>query len=197
MPFDLLWDWKAIFGVLSVLIVILAYIPYLIAIFKKETEPHAYTWLIWAITLVIAGAGVWVGGGGFWVTLGFAISTFMVFLVFLLSFKYGTKNITKSDGIVLVLAPIASFVWWGLDNPVLAVLMATGIDLLGYIPTYRKSFSEPWSEDTWAWFGYALAPFMSLLALHEYNLLTCHLRGNGLLRERRTSCVAYSAAQIG
>ncbi len=172
MPSILLVDWKSIFGVLAALAVILAYVPYLRSIFRRETEPHAYTWLIWAITVATAGAGVWFGGGGFWVTLGFAISTFLVSVVFLLSFKYGTKNVTRGDAIVLVFALLATFVWWGLDNPALAVLMATGIDLLGYIPTYRKSFAEPWSENVQGWIGYAIAPLLSLFALHEYNLMT-------------------------
>lgn len=92
--------------------------------------------------------------------------------VFLLSLWYGSRNITRSDFVILLLSFGAIYVWLGLDSPVLAVMLATGIDLLGYVPTYRKSFVEAWSEDLLTWIGFALAPAFALLALEAYNLLT-------------------------
>lgn len=169
---DLLWSWKDILALAATFFSIVSFVPYIWQILRRKTEPHLYTWLIWSITFSIAGAGVWFGGGGLIQSLGFLLSAVLVFAVSILSFWYGTKNITTSDGVVLVLALASIFVWVGLDNPVLAVLMATGIDLIGYLPTYRKSFVEPRSENLLTWVGFTIAPFLGLLALHEYNLMT-------------------------
>jgi hypothetical protein len=57
-------------------------------------------------------------------------------MVMLLSLKYGTRNITRSDTIILILALAAVFVWVQLDNPLLAVIMVTLIDLAGYVPSW-------------------------------------------------------------
>ena len=49
--------------------------------------------------------------------LELVIGTIFVFIVFLFSLKYGTKNITKSDTAVLITAFLAVLVWWQLHQP--------------------------------------------------------------------------------
>ncbi|MBP9816716.1 MAG: hypothetical protein KBD05_01690 [Candidatus Pacebacteria bacterium] len=162
---------KNILAIASTIVGLVSFAPYLWQILKRETKPHAYTWLIWTITQGIVAAGIWFGGGGI---LAFAMVLYALcaLTVFILSFWYGTKNITRGDGILLLVAIAAIFVWQGLDNPVLAVIIATAIDLIGYAPTFRKSFSEPWSENILAWIGYTLSPIVALFSIVEYNLMT-------------------------
>lgn len=165
------FDWKLVSGILAVLIGCGAFLPYLFDVFRKRTRPHAYTWLIWCLTQGTAVAGVWYGGGGIG-GLAMAIGVIFVFIVFLASLKYGTRNITKGDTFVLVAALAAILVWWQLDNPLLAVLMVTIIDVLGYIPSFRKSITEPWAETLWSWTAFSIGNVFAILALAEYSLLT-------------------------
>lgn len=74
-------------------------------------------------------------GGGLG-AIALTVGTICVFMVMLLSLKYGTRNITRSDTIILILALAAVFVWVQLDNPLLAVIMVTLIDLAGYVPSW-------------------------------------------------------------
>jgi len=48
----------------------------------------------------------------------------------------------------------------------------TAIDGIGYIPTYRKSYVDPWSETLAFWVLMALVGVFAILANAEYNLLT-------------------------
>jgi len=164
-------DVKLILALLSTAITIAAYFPYLRDLFLKKTKPHAYTWLIWTITQGTATAALWYGGGNF-AAISLTVGMLLVLLIFFLSLKYGTKNITKSDTFVLAMALLAIVVWWQLNNPLPAVLMVSAIDGLGYIPTIRKSFAEPWSETISFWVAMATASALALLANGEYNLLT-------------------------
>jgi len=164
-------DPKLLFAILSITISTIAFAPYLWDVFKGRTRPHAYTWLIWVITQGTAAAGIWHGGGGVG-TIGFVSGTILVLIVFLLSFKHGTNNITKSDTLILSLAFLAIFVWWLLKSPIAAVIMVSIIDILGYIPSYRKTFDEPWSETALTWFGFVVGNIFGILAMREYNLLT-------------------------
>jgi len=164
-------DSKLLFAVVSIVISTISFVPYIRDILKGKTRPHAYTWLIWIITQGTAAAGIWHGGGGVG-TIGFVSGTILVVAVFLMSFKYGTKNITKSDTIILIMALLAILVWWKLNSPVTAVLMVSAIDLLGYIPSYRKTFYEPWSETALTWFGFVVANMFGIAAMQQYNLLT-------------------------
>ena len=165
-------DVKLVFALIGTALTIAAYFPYLRGIYLGDTKPHAYTWLIWCLTVGTATAGMLVGGSGLFAAGPFIIGTILVFCVFLLSLKFGTRNITVSDTVVLLLALSAIIIWWQLDSPLLGVLMATGIDAFGYAPTYRKLWHEPWSERVSAWVLFAVSPAFAILALHEYNVLT-------------------------
>ncbi len=157
--------------IISLILQIIAYIPYLRDILKRKTEPHAYTWLIWAITQGIAAAGIYYGFGGLAIfQLIFGVIT--VLIVFAFSFKYGTKNITKSDKIVFILALLSIVVWWKLKQPLISILMVTLIDLFGFYPTLRKTYQEPWSETLSTWIFFTLSNLLAIFCISKYSLLT-------------------------
>lgn len=162
---------KNIFAAISIICTLIFFLPYLRDMFRGTTKPHIYTWLIWSITQATAVAAIWSGGGGAgaW---AFLASSILVFLIFLLSFKYGTKNITSFDTFILIIALLAIVIWWKFDSPALAVYMATGIDLLGFLPSYRKIFQDPWSETLISWSGSVVSYIFAIAALSEYNILT-------------------------
>ncbi len=164
-------DIKLILAILASVLTLLAYVPYLKDIFRKETKPHLYTWLVWAITQGTATVALIKGGGGS-SAISTTVGVILVLLILFLSFKYGTKNIKKSDTIVLIVALLAIVVWWQLNNIFLAVLMVTLIDGIGYIPTYRKTFQEPWSETPSFWLLIGSAMVLTLISNAEYNFLT-------------------------
>jgi hypothetical protein len=158
-------------AVVSALLGLIGYAFYIRGMLKGNTQPHAYTWLIWSITLGTATFGVWYGGGGSSV-IPFVSATVVTLIIFLLSFKYGTRNITKGDTIVLLLALFAIAAWWQFHAPLLSIAMVTGIDLFGYLPTFRKSFEEPWSEPLSSWLFFAVTSFFTFAGLSAYNFLT-------------------------
>ena len=164
-------DFKLIISFIAVVLTIYGYFPYIRDTFLKKTTPHMYTWLAWVITQSTATVAIWRGGGNYGV-FSFIIGTALVVFVFLLSLKYGTKNIKRSDAFALVAALVAIFVWWGLNNPFLAVLMVSVIDGIGYIPTFRKSFEEPWSETLSFWLIMVVINILVLISVAEHNFLT-------------------------
>ena len=164
-------DIKIIFAVLSTILGIMGFAPYLRDVLSKKTKPHIFTWIIWAITQGTATAGLLYGNGGYG-AIPMIISVSLTSLVVLLSLRTGEKNITKSDKIIFLAAIFAIFIWWKLENPILAILMVSAIDAIGYIPTFRKSYNKPWTETVFSWGTFAIANVMAILALENYNLLT-------------------------
>jgi len=162
---------KIFFTILSAVIGTIAFYPYVRDIFFLKTKPHAYTWLIWSITQGTAVVGILYGGGG-WGGLNLVMGTLLVMSVFLFSLRYGTKNITKTDTAVLIAALLAVVIWWQLHEPILAIFMVSAIDILGYIPSFRKSYHEPWSETLVSWLAFVASDVFALFALSEYNFLT-------------------------
>ncbi|MFA6252035.1 MAG: hypothetical protein WCX74_01405 [Candidatus Paceibacterota bacterium] len=164
-------DIKIIFSVIATFIGVIAFIPYLKDIFSLKTKPHIYTWLIWILTQGTAVVGILYGGGD-WGALNLIVGLFFLIIVLFFSLRYGTKNITKGDTIILVLALIAVLIWWQLKQPLISVFMVSVIDTIGYFPSFRKSYQEPWSETLITWFLFAMSNIFAVLALKEYNLLT-------------------------
>ncbi|MGB3078984.1 MAG: hypothetical protein WBB31_07925 [Saprospiraceae bacterium] len=164
-------DLKITFGILATCLTVTGYVPYFRDIFAHKTKPHLYTWLVWALTQGTA-AFAMVRGGGKWGAISLFVGTVLVIVIFFLCFKYGTRNIKRSDTIALVTALIAILIWWQLNNPVLAVLLVSFIDALGYIPTYRKTYTDTSTETVSFWICMIGTDIFALLANSAHNILT-------------------------
>jgi len=164
-------DNKLFFGLVSSFVAIICFAPYLIDIFKKKTEPHMYSWLIWTILQVVGVMAQLKDGAGYG-SWALAIGAFFCFTIFLLSFKYGTKNISKFDIFCLIASLFAILIYINIKNPVWAIIVVATIDFVGFLPTFRKGFQEPFSETPSTFAMSAMANFLSLLALQNYSLTT-------------------------
>lgn len=164
-------DLKLISAVVVACMLVAAIVPYILDIFKGKTKPHLYTWLIWVATGGIGTAALVYGNGGYPIyTMG--LGTALCVLVVLLSFKYGTRNITLSDTLALIVCGVAIFIWVGLNNPLWSAILGVAIDVVAYWPTVRKTYVEPWSESLSSWVLWILTPVLSILALDAYNVFT-------------------------
>lgn len=164
-------DPKLLLGLAASVLSIICFLPYLVDIFRKRTQPHAYSWLIWTI---LQGIGVATGlqdGAGYGI-LGIAIGAFFCFTIFLLSLFYGTKNITRFDTLCLIAAICALLFYILQRDPLLSVIIITLIDFLSFLPTMRKTWEEPTTETPSTYALSALAVFLGILALQNYTVTT-------------------------
>lgn len=162
---------KEMLGIVAIVIAIAQTVPYIIDILRGTTKPHLYTYLVWAIVTTLAFFGQYAAGGGpgSWTTGVMAILTI---LVFLLCFKYGTKDVTSLDSIFLAGALIAIIPWLITDNPLYSVLLATLVDVLAFFPTIRKTYNDPGSETLISYVLNLVRHPISILALTAYSVTT-------------------------
>lgn len=164
-------DYKEVLGVLAIVIGVLAYIPYLRDLFKGETKPHVFSWLIWGLITAIAffaqasrgaGAGIWV-----------EIFTFFIcmFVAGWALFR-GEKNITRTDWICFLGAMLAIVMWAITKEPLTAVILIILIDILAFVPTYRKSYSKPFEETLFTYLLSGIKFIPALFAVTSFNLTT-------------------------
>lgn len=180
-----MYEIKNILGIIATIIVFIGYIPYIRDIIKGKTKPHLYSWFLWLLVTSIAFAlqisdGA---GSGAYVTLAAAI---MCIVVIVLGFIQKSKiNIVKIDTLFLVLAFIALFLWLIAKQPILSVILATIVDLLGFAPTIRKSWDNPYTETLSFYYLNSLRFGLAVIALQKYSIVTalypiCWLMANGL-----------------
>jgi len=155
---------------LWLILVLVGFIHYYWSIFKWNTKPHLYTWLIFSILLWVSSVIQFKSGWWWWVYV--LLWQFIGCLwAVLLSFKFGTKNISKFDTFILILA-IITIILWVLSAPVISVILIIIIDILALIPTIRKSYNDPHSETVTIWLLNSVIFSLSLLWIENYSFLT-------------------------
>jgi hypothetical protein len=165
-------DLKIFFGAVAAILAFVSSIIYIKDIFRGNTKPHTYTWLIWSIVTTIAFFGQWVSGGGpgSWATGVAAIVTIFT-LILSLKGGYGTKDITNFDKICLVLSLVAILPWLLVKSVLWSVILATLIDLIAFFPTMRKTWNAPRSESLGSMYVDAVKHGMSVFSMNSYSLV--------------------------
>lgn len=162
---------KEVVGILAVILTFVGYIPYIRDTLAGKTKPHAYTWLIWSFISGVAFA-LQVsdkGGVGTFVTLAAAV---VCFFIFCLSLRKGTKDITRSDTIFLCLSLVATGVWLFAEQPVISIILLSLIDILGFLPTIRKSWNKPHEETLESYILNTFRFCLAIFALQRYTIIT-------------------------
>jgi hypothetical protein len=164
-------DYKIVLGIIATIIGFISYLPYFRDIFRGKTKPHAFSWLIWGVDGAIIFAGQIVGGGGpgTWV-LG--LTSVMCLLIFVTALTKGKRNIVLADWLSLFGAAIALVIWYFTKDPLMSIILITTIDILGFIPTFRKSYHKP-HEETLITYSLSIFKFgFSVAALTNITLIT-------------------------
>lgn len=164
-------SYKSIIGVAAIVIAIISYVPYFRDIFAGKTKPHAFSWLVWGVlnAIVFAGQVSDGGGAGSWVVGFTAVVTLSIFL---LSIKFGEKDIKAFDWFCLIGAGLSLIPWIVTNDPLLSVVLVTIIDILGFVPTIRKSYSKPHQETLITYVLSTLKYFLAFIALQNYTWVT-------------------------
>jgi len=137
---------KTLFAALAMLLTIVAFVPYLRSIFHGQTRPHLFSWIVWGINTSVAFFAVLAeqGGIGAW-AIGFS-ALLTLFIAALAFVKRADVQITRMDWLFFAAALAAMPIWWMTSNPLWALVLITTIELLGFGPTFRKCWYQPYSE---------------------------------------------------
>lgn len=159
---------KTIFLVLSVLITLVAVVPYLRDILKGTTKPNLVSWITWSLLTGVATIAEFAAGEHVAaIFTGAACVETLAVVVFGLG--KGFVKYTAFDVWCQVGALVGFALWWLFNSPAVAVMAAVTIDLIGALPTMRHSWLAP-HEETWQTFALSgLGGCFALLALSSYN----------------------------
>ena len=134
--------YKEIVGTITLILVLISYIPYIRDIILGKTKPHFFSWLIWFILTTVgffiqiqngAGAGAWFNG----------LMIFICGFIMINGFTKGKKEIMPVDYISLLLALIAVYLWLIVKDQTLSIILVILADFFGFVPTLRKMYIYP------------------------------------------------------
>lgn len=163
-------DLKLFYAAASSLLTLVAFAPYIWTIYKGETRPHAFSWIIWGITtLIVFFAQLEAEGGiGAWPTGLSALITF--YIAWLAILKRGDTEITRSDWGFFIASLVSIPVWYLSSDPFWAVVILTAVDTLAFGPTLRKAYVYPGQENITFFSLFILRNIFGLLALEVWSI---------------------------
>lgn len=163
-------NWQTAIGIVAGFVSIICFVPYIITIFQGKTRPNRASWWIWAINGSILCASYYSAGASntIWALICAVIAQFAISI---LSLKYGEGGWNRFDRSCLIGAGISILLWWLFSSPLLAIIFTLTIDVLGALPTIKKSYYEPEKEDLLTWILYVVASILNLLAIEQWSFV--------------------------
>ncbi len=154
---------KEIILPLSIIINMVSYSSYIIAIFRGKAKPHRTTRFVLLTLSALATLSLLAQHNSVAVWLAGANLTFSSVL-FLLSFKYGMGGWSKMDILCLVIAVVGIIIWQVTGSSTLALYAAILADFTGMVPTIIKSYYHPKTEVWYFFFLAGIGAALNLLA---------------------------------
>ncbi|MCA1926480.1 MAG: hypothetical protein LDL16_09425 [Thiobacillus sp.] len=158
-----------------------AFVPYFRSVFSGTTRPHVFSWLVWGSNTSVAfvatlsaggGAGAWAVGFSAAITLAVAALAWT---------RRADVSITRTDWLFFLAGLAAIPVWFVASDPLWAIALVTAVELLGFGPTMRKSWHQPWSEPV---------SFLAILAVRNALVIAA-------LEQRSLATMLFPAAMAG
>ncbi|MBU7586436.1 MAG: hypothetical protein KAF91_26830 [Nostoc sp. TH1S01] len=160
--------WQATIGAVAGFLSILCFVPYIITILQGKTKPNRATWWIWVILSTVISASYYSSGAGntVWLPVCGGIGQLIVAI---LSLKHGEGGWSRFDRLCLLGVGISLLLWWQFNSPLIALLLNILIDFLGALPTIKKSYYEPQTENSLTWSLYLAASTLNLFAIESWS----------------------------
>ena len=154
-------------GRLAGLLSLAAFVPYIIAILRGHTRPNRATWWIWTVNGLVLGASYYSSGAEntIWVPVSYAVGPLVTAL---LAIRHGEGGWTTLDRNCLLGAGSGLLLWWLFNSPLVALIMTLGVDFSGAVPTIRKAYRAPETEDRLAWALFIAGNTVNLAAVEQW-----------------------------
>lgn len=155
-------------GILAGFIALIAFVPYIKSILERKTKPNKASWIIWSLVgIIIVGTYYAVGARD---TMGVPLANVIgPLIIAALALKYGEEGWQKLDKVCLVGSFLGLIVWLLLNQPFVALVMTIFIDFLANLPTIRKSYFDPKSENRMTWILLLVANTINLFAIERWS----------------------------
>lgn len=166
---------KEIIAIIAALLAVIGNVSYLSDVFKGRVEPHPYTWFIWSIVSMTTFFGGLAKGAGIG-ALPTGVAEVFTVIIFLFSLKYlfqgKVKHVRAIDNYFLVICLLGLIPWALTKDPTLSVIIVVLIDIVAFIPTLRKTWAYPRTEQPVLYEMNVARHVLTLFSLQTYNVAT-------------------------
>jgi hypothetical protein len=161
-------DLHSVIGVAAGIIALLGFVPYALSVVRGTTQPSIASWVIWTALGTVTSASYFAAGSvsSWWVTCSYAIGPCVILF---LSLRAGRFTWDTLDSLYILCAVLGLVWWWISGVATTAQAVSVFVDLLGAVPTLRKCWARPDSEDPLAWWVFFAAGVLNLFAVETWS----------------------------
>ena len=157
----------AIVGIISGLLSVFAFAPYVRDTLALRTRPQRASWFIWSVLSSITLCSQIAEGAtnSLWFV---AIQAGGTILIFVLAISRGTGSlINVGDACMLIAAAIGLGLWAVTDTAAYALGISIVVSALGGIATIKKAYTYPGSETLSTWVTSLAASSLTIMAIGD------------------------------
>lgn len=162
---------KELLAIIATLFAVIGNVPYLIDVIKQKVKPHPYTWLVWTIVSAVTFFGAVAKGAGVG-AIPTGVAEIFTVIIFFFSLRYGFKNIVRRDTYFLIFALLGLIPWAITKDPTISVIIVVSIDFIAFLPTLRKTWTEPKTETALLYEMNVSRHILTLFSIQSYNVAT-------------------------
>ena len=173
---------REISGALTVVLTALVYVPLIISTARGRLKPHPVTWAVVALS---TGANSVIllfndAGPGVWGQASATVCNLVLAVVSFVSYRR-LSRITRRDVVFFLLAITALVLWLISRNlAAISVVLLTVSSVLGFVPTFTKTWDEPRSESFYTWSLLSLMAVFGVIATTSPNFVNLFQRTSNI-----------------
>ncbi len=162
-------NFRAIFGILSSVAVIVGAFPYLKDIHFKRVNPHVLSWTGWGFVTAIGAGAMWASGSTWTVAILLANTVLCLLISFYSVFKkVGVWSTGWYDFVLFGIGILGLILWQILNLPIIALVCSIIADFSFGLPTLIKTYKEPETETPYVWLFAVISAVFSILAIERW-----------------------------
>lgn len=155
-------------GLLGSIFTVLCFIPYIVTTLQGKTKPNRATWWVWGINGSVLCLGNLAAGADY-TMLPLICAVVAQLCVAILSIKHGEGGWNPFDRRCLIASGISFVLWRILNYDVIAIILPLLIDMLAALPTLKKSYFKPETEDLLTYILYTVGGLFTVLAIQDWS----------------------------
>jgi hypothetical protein len=162
-------DWHVILGFISAAFMVAGTAPYIRDMLRGQTRPNIVSWSIWALAVGISAVAQFSAGASWSLALVAAVFVMDMSVTLFAFVGYGYTKFRWWDATCLVLSISALVLWHTTNDPLVGLGFAILADGIAFIPTFIKSYQDPYSETAMAWLLFAFSGIAGVFATSLYD----------------------------
>ena len=156
----------AAIGILAVILISISDLSYVKAIWRRQAQPHRYTWFIFLMTaLVIFGSQFALGSRDSLFVFGWFVVVNLTIFCLSLTRGRGEGGLDWPNSLALVIALTSITLWFAMSSALMALICILVADTIGITLSLIKTWRDPSSEPLMMWGLGSVAAALNVVAV--------------------------------